>query len=407
MARIFLDGEISEWDCSARWLREQLSRIGPAEDLDLHISSPGGDVMQGFAMSNLLRLHKGRKTAIVDGLCASAATLPAMACDSLRMHRLSMLMIHNPWGGAAGDAEELETKAGVLRSIEDLVTAVYVRKSGAPETTVREWMAAETWMTPDQAVSNGLCDSIVDAPVDPAMVAKARTYYAKFRNPPAALAPAKGEHLPAPVPAPKAAAPSPKRSTMDRKQMLEALAGAGAMHMLLMQQAAESPEADIQAAATQCLAENCLPMAVGLIMNLAQAEGMGGADEMSAKAKTILSVYSAAQRVTGLKEGLVGALEALQANASAKVAPAAASVDVQVEAEIQKGIKACKILPAQAAGWRASIASGDRTIADLKSFVAIALPAAPKASSEQVHGAALDLETPVADPVVADLLKDL
>lgn len=195
---------------------------------------------------------------------------------------------------------------------------------------------------------------------------------------------------------------------MDRMQMIEMLAMTGAQMMRTLQMASESPDADIQAAAGACLAEGCMPMMMEQVMTLAKAAGMEmDGDQMAAKAKTIHAVYAAAQRVTGVKEGIVGALEALQVNASAKATPAAASVDVAIEAELQRGIKLCKILPAQAAGWRSSIASGDRTVADLKSFVTLALPAAPKASSEQVHGAAIDLETTVVDPVVADLLKDL
>lgn len=416
MRRIFLLGEIAEWGCSPAWLLDQMRGIGPDEPLELHVDSPGGDTFGGFSMANLLKTHRGPKTCVVDGECSSAATFPALACDRVLMRPLSMMLIHHPWvQGASGTAAALDKHIQTLDAMSSMCVELYRNKTGADEQTVRGWMAADAYLTPQQALQMRLCDEILtDAPspaearaLDQARVqvrAQAQAYLAK-RRPPAAAP------VPTSAPAPKAAAPAPsppktRIQSMDRMQMIEMWAAACAQMMRCCQMAAESPEADLQMAAGECLADGCMPMMMEKVMSLAKAAGMD--EEMAqAKAKTIHAVYAAAQRVTGVKDGLVGALEALQNNANAKAAPAAASVDVAIEAEIQRGIKLCKILPAQAAGWRSNIASGDRTLADLKSFVTIALPAAPKASSEQVHGAAIDLETTVVDPAVADMIKDL
>lgn len=194
---------------------------------------------------------------------------------------------------------------------------------------------------------------------------------------------------------------------MDRKPMIESWAAAGALFMSLTQQASESSEADVRDAATKCLAAACMPLCMNEVMTLARAEGMVEED-MAARARSAMSVYAAVERITGVKEGHLGALEALAANAAAKSVPAQASLDALVETELQKGIKALKVLPKAAASWRSAIAKGERTLADLKSWVAVALPAAPQASSDPIVGAPVkDEDGKAVDPVVANILESI
>lgn len=411
MRLIFLLGEIAEWGCSPGWMLSQMQGMQPDEPLELHIDSPGGDTFGGFAIANILKTHRGRKTCVIDGECSSAATFAALACDTVQMRPLSMMLVHFPWvSGASGSAEVMDRHVQNLNAMGDMCVELYRAKTGADEATVRAWMATSVYLPPKQAFQMRLCDEVLTDPATPAQArallqarsqvqAQAQVYYAKLR-PPTATSPA---------PVPKAAAPAPttRSQHMDRKQQLEALASAMAHAMTMAQQASESADADVAAAATKMLAEGCLPMAMDTIMTLAKAEGMVE-ENVSAKAKSVLAVYAAVERLTGVKEGHLGALEAMAHNAATKTSTAQASVDVQVEAEIQRGIKSLKILPKAAAGWRSAIAKGDRSVADLRAWIAAALPAAPQASSDPIVGAPVKEDTTaVTDPAVADMLEGI
>ena len=164
--------EINTW--SVRSIVERLQAAPDAAVL-LRVNSPGGDVQEGFALSSALRTHKGQKTAVIEGVCASAATFPLCACDLVQMHPESLLMVHAPWGGAGGTADEIETYAEVLRKMEGLMVGLYQRKTGADEATVRSWMEKDTWWTPQEALAAGLCDEILtDAPAPSARASAAR-----------------------------------------------------------------------------------------------------------------------------------------------------------------------------------------------------------------------------------------
>ncbi|MFO0578688.1 MAG: Clp protease ClpP [Polyangia bacterium] len=172
-----LYGEVS--DKRVLRLVEQL-QAAPDAPVTLFINSPGGVVTEGFALASALRAHRGRKVAIVEGYCASAATFAACACDELHMHPESLLMIHNPWGAATGSAEDLESYAGVLRQMTELSVGLYQRKTGADEQTIRSWMNRETTLTPEQAQAAGFCDRILSAPAPPSAQLRTVRYAARL-----------------------------------------------------------------------------------------------------------------------------------------------------------------------------------------------------------------------------------
>lgn len=178
--QIDLYDEITSW--SVRSIVDRL-RAAPEAEVLLRINSPGGDVLEGFALANALKSHAGRKIAVVEGLAASAATFPLCACDEVRMHPESMIMVHAPWqrgGMGAPGAEELEEQAEVLRKLENLCVGLYQRKTGADEKTVREWMQRDTWMTPQEAQSVGICDEILTSAPNSAARARAARYLARM-----------------------------------------------------------------------------------------------------------------------------------------------------------------------------------------------------------------------------------
>ena len=158
-------------------------------DVTINLFSYGGDAGEGLAIHDILARYQGKKTVIIDGVAASAGSMVAMAGDRVVMPDNALLMIHNCWSMAAGDAESLRTSAALLDTYSASYRQTYARKSGKDEAQVDEWMAAGagagTWFTAAAALEAGLADEVT-APVDvrasvPALPAD------RFTNPPAAL----------------------------------------------------------------------------------------------------------------------------------------------------------------------------------------------------------------------------
>ncbi|TIW20685.1 MAG: hypothetical protein E5V65_07705, partial [Mesorhizobium sp.] len=107
----------------------------------------------------------------------------AMAGRSIAVREGSMMMIHDPAAVVIGPADTLRRAAGTLDKMGDTYAAIYAKRSGNKPDAVREMMRAETWFTPDEAVTAGFADAVLAEPAaDPAVFA-----YAKFRNAPACL----------------------------------------------------------------------------------------------------------------------------------------------------------------------------------------------------------------------------
>ena len=158
-------------------------------DVTINLFSYGGDAGEGLAIHDILARYQGKKTVVIDGVAASAGSMVAMAGDRVVMPDNALMMIHNCWSMAAGDAESLRTSANLLDTYSASYRQTYARKSGASETQVDEWMAAGagagTWFTAAAAVEAGLADEVV-APVD-VRASVPRLPADRFTNAPAAL----------------------------------------------------------------------------------------------------------------------------------------------------------------------------------------------------------------------------
>lgn len=126
----------------------------------VYINSPGGDVFDGVTIYNQLRRYGGAKTMVVDGLAASIASLLLMAGDDVRVAPAAQVMVHNPWSMVIGDAAEMRAMADLLDQTAGMLIEAYAEGTGQDPKQIKEWMAAETWMTANQAVANGFADSI-------------------------------------------------------------------------------------------------------------------------------------------------------------------------------------------------------------------------------------------------------
>lgn len=147
---------------TAKSFQRELAALGKVTTINVHINSPGGDVFDGFAIYNQLKQHPATIEVDVDGVAASIASIIAMAADpgKLRMAKNSLMMVHNPQGGAYGDETELERVIALLRSVKDNLVGTYVDRTGAKTEAVRDWMNDETWFTAEAAVQFGFADAV-------------------------------------------------------------------------------------------------------------------------------------------------------------------------------------------------------------------------------------------------------
>jgi ATP-dependent protease ClpP protease subunit len=152
----------SWWDeeaVTAGDLARTLDQIGP-NGIDLHINSGGGDVFDGIAMHAMLLDHPSDVAAKVDGIAASAASFIAMAGDTVSIHRMAKMMIHNAAGLAWGNKAVLRELADVLEEIDVTIAQEYADKTGRPAEEWAGYMDAESWFSAARAKELGLADEI-------------------------------------------------------------------------------------------------------------------------------------------------------------------------------------------------------------------------------------------------------
>lgn len=159
---VMLYDEIGAWGISARQFARELAAAGDVSQINLHIHSPGGDVHEGNAMYNILVGHSARVVVYIDGLAASMASVIAMAGDEINMPANALMMIHKPWGGQVGDAEDMREYAELLDKVEATLIQAYVRKTGKSVEEIQGMLKAETWMDGNEAVAAGFADKVLE-----------------------------------------------------------------------------------------------------------------------------------------------------------------------------------------------------------------------------------------------------
>lgn len=179
-AEITIFGDIG-YQYSFEQFHEELSALGEGREITVRINSDGGDVFTGFAIYNRLKRYKGKIITYVEGLAASMGSIIFMAGDERVMPENAMLMIHNPAGASAGNADELASFADALRAMEDNLVKAYVDGSDLDEKKIRALMTKETWLTAAQAIDKGFATR-VDAPVK--MAAHAGFDLSRYKNVP-------------------------------------------------------------------------------------------------------------------------------------------------------------------------------------------------------------------------------
>ena len=120
-----------------------------AGEVHIHINSYGGDVFAGVAICNMLKNHKGKTVAYIDGLAASAASIIAFGCDEIVIPSNAYLMIHRVSCGFFGNADDFLKQIEIMEKIEDGIANTYIEKAveGVTKEQILQLMKEESWFT--------------------------------------------------------------------------------------------------------------------------------------------------------------------------------------------------------------------------------------------------------------------
>jgi len=187
-ADIFIYEDVGEgWmgGVSADQFRRDLTALGPVSLINLHISSLGGDVIDGLAIHRLLVNHKAKVVSHVDGWAASIASVIAMAGEEIRISESGAMMIHDASGIGIGKADDFRQLADMLDANTGAIAAVYEARTKNKIEKIRKWMADETWFYGQEAVDNGFADSVME---NLRIAARFNPSMHKFKHAPAQIA---------------------------------------------------------------------------------------------------------------------------------------------------------------------------------------------------------------------------
>jgi len=168
--KINIDGYIDKYGgFSLSTLKSMVENNPDATEIELFINSEGGDVIEGFAIHDYIQSLTKPVSVIIEGLCASIATVIALAVDKKKrkIYSNAKIMVHNPyWTPSAPigmESEELSALASELEATENQLANFYVAKLGLALDEVKAMMKSETWLTSSKALEIGFVDSIVNA----------------------------------------------------------------------------------------------------------------------------------------------------------------------------------------------------------------------------------------------------
>ena len=176
VAEVYIFNEIGAYGITAQDFIFEMKEYKDTP-VNLRINCIGGDVFDGMAMYNIIKKREAKTTAYIEGIAASMGCVIALAADDVVMAENSLFMIHNAWGGAMGEAEDMRKTASVLEKISGEIASIYKRKTRLSLDRITDMMDEETWLNAQEAYELGFIDSISDS-----IKVAAKYDVSKFKN---------------------------------------------------------------------------------------------------------------------------------------------------------------------------------------------------------------------------------
>ncbi|MBR1460292.1 ATP-dependent Clp endopeptidase proteolytic subunit ClpP [bacterium] len=141
-----------------------LDSENPEKDIMLYINSPGGVITAGMAIYDTMNLIKADVATICLGEAASMGAF--LLCSGAKGKRMSLprsrIMIHQPLGGAKGQATDIELEAKEIRRMKDMLIDIIAKNSGQSPDKVREDCERDHYLSAYEAMEYGLIDKVVE-----------------------------------------------------------------------------------------------------------------------------------------------------------------------------------------------------------------------------------------------------
>lgn len=167
-ANLTIFGDITSFpfcenDVSSYNLSKQLQQLTDVKTINVHINSYGGEVAEGLAIYNSLKNHKAKVKTYCDGFACSIASVIFMAGDERVMSNASLLMIHNAWTLAQGNANELRKQADDLDKITQASVNAYMNHVSISESELKDLLNNESWLDCNEALTKGFATKITES----------------------------------------------------------------------------------------------------------------------------------------------------------------------------------------------------------------------------------------------------
>ena len=162
---VFLVGPVN--DATANLVVAQmlfLESENPDKDIFLYINSPGGSVSAGLSIYDTMQFIKPDVSTLCMGMAASMGSFLLMAGAKGKRAALpnSRVMIHQPSGGAQGQASDIEIQAREIIKTREQLNRIYAERTGQPVERIAADMERDYWMSPGEAKDYGLIDQVLD-----------------------------------------------------------------------------------------------------------------------------------------------------------------------------------------------------------------------------------------------------
>jgi len=162
---LHIDGPIASemWfgdEITPQAFRDEL--FADSGDITVWIRSDGGNVIAAAEIYEFLNQYSGNVMAKIYGMCASAASVIAMAADEVLMSATSYMLVHNPWTIAIGDADMLRKTAAELDEIKKGIAHAYEIKTGMSSVQISHLMNADSPMCAKTAIDFGFADGLLE-----------------------------------------------------------------------------------------------------------------------------------------------------------------------------------------------------------------------------------------------------
>ncbi len=145
-----------------------LEREDPDKDISLYVHCPGGIISAGLAIYDTMQLIRPDVSTICVGLAASMGTLLLCAGAKGKRYALpnSTIHMHQAFGGAQGQAADIEIAAREIMRIQDIIRGIIAKHTGQPLEKIVHDTDRDFYLNPEQAVEYGLVDEILGKPAE-------------------------------------------------------------------------------------------------------------------------------------------------------------------------------------------------------------------------------------------------